>query len=313
MQANDHKDDASTPAATSDASASVFAFRRSADGLSITISCGGETAFTISDITKPSVNLVYDTTGKVNARELKLQFALYYGPLNSFTIAANSGPAAVTTCTLVRDEHRYSAPLDHQLFRFALDRPPMEIISHDLASQRAAVAAGRDDDAEMARQIKCSFTLADGRALRWRLSPRTDGDVASLTLESRAGPAVPEKAAAAHWTHVAFATASRDHFLAVAAKKPLFSFKSKKPAAPAAPGAPFGTLTLDPAAADGIDPVCIIASLWATWYTDALNPEGTLREIIKKRENLRGTQLRDQEIRYYAAVAASTQIGMVPV
>ncbi|KAJ3352203.1 hypothetical protein HDU83_008254 [Entophlyctis luteolus] len=314
MLGNNNSDYAPAPAATADASESVFSFCRAADGLAITVSCRGEAAFTISDLAKPSVSLVYDTTGKVNARELKLEFALYHGPLSSFNIAASSGPASVTTCTLVRDDQRYRAPLDHQLFRFALDRPPVEIVSHDLASLRAAMAAGRDDEAALARSIKCAFTLPDGRALRWRLSPRSDGDVASLTLEWRPATAAPEKAAAAHWTPVAFATASRDHFLAAAPKKPLFSFKSKKSAAPAAaPGAQFATLTLLDAAAttDRIDPVCIIASLWATWYTDALNPDGTLREIIKKREALRNTQLRDQDIRYYQAVATANPLGIV--
>ncbi|KAJ3380039.1 eukaryotic translation initiation factor 3 subunit A [Entophlyctis sp. JEL0112] len=273
-----------TPQTESD---SLTFVRTSAD--SVAIARDGSPMYTISGFSiRPPVHPIFYETGQVSLREMKLMFYTYRGVLNSISIAsAQKADAPTVTCSLVLDPETYNKPLEHQRFVFEMTDPAIRFVTHDIANFHKG-----DEE----RCTKSMFAMPDGRKFRWiHYDDEVDqtGGVYSISLE------VYGESEKSRWLKIASATVNAALF----GPKPVKALFPRLVKGPEAGHEQFARMLLYDSDrgefkwdAEAAVLRTALASLWTVWQEDALNADGRIKDVIKKRENNRVKQSNAREL-----------------
>ncbi|KAJ3089797.1 hypothetical protein HK100_007655 [Physocladia obscura] len=288
----------------------VLQFRRSGSA-EIQIGDASGIQFTISDYSAKPKTSPLDFGGVFSFAQGGLTFKTYQGSLRSFkisdslnvTVAGNTEQSSSEVSLVVDNSARYLNEFmdSHQHFRFSVSYPPIQFVVHEVTDPDGPEIKG-----------KFEFAAVGGNHFRWMHDQNCvdEGGVYELKLQVfKDGPKE-------RWEQIGSAIGTRELFLGNTTKpKGLFSRGSSS--ASAVPREIFGSLTLEESSAfdwkaqSNVLQRIIVATLWAVWYEDLLNPTNRLDQILKERRTERIKQLRANDQIARSEMVAQYQIGLI--
>ncbi|KAJ3119200.1 hypothetical protein HK100_000428 [Physocladia obscura] len=264
----------------------VLQFRRSGSA-AIQIDDASGSKFTLTDYSAKPKSSPLDISGVYSFIQGGLTFKTYQGSLKSFRISDNLNIAAENAessssevVLIVDNAARYlnDAIDSHQHFRFSVSYPPIQFNSHEVTSPDGPEIKG-----------KFEFAAVGGNHFRWIHDQNCvdEGGLYELKLQ------LFQDGLKARWEQVGSAIGTRELFLGNIKKQKSFFSRGSSSASPSTAAVPpevFGSLTLEDSsvfdwkAQSNVLQRIVVATLWAVWYEDLLNPANRLDKILKERQ-----------------------------